>query len=719
MKNKYLSLLIIPVIIPFLSGCNNDDKGLTLYRKSNTFLEYNNGVIKYPLSTYHYDNEGNVPYVSLKEFLPIVARIDKDYTEREPSFIYKNENGIYQINYQSDTSSEEINPFSLDIKNQTITINKSAKAFYHLFYDNDPNIENMDHLYKPLLDKNEDISLSDKRVIDLKKYDLQIIEKDNDLYAPIDLYQILFKLSFSPTGNNHITYNGVDYFSNRGNSIGASCYSSSLKFDLQDPNILMSVLYVDPIITSDVSFSFSPVEKGNNEKYRFETPIIKGGEFIIKATKEVIDLPDFYLRISLNDDGTGKYSYINNQTKEEFINDKVNLLDNKTVTFSEDEDYLNLNISYPSPFSPDTPMTMSPFVNKNKTFYLEENRTKEYALYDFKILSLYLGEFYGLVESNPIVRDTNYFLKPYKDKITSLDYHDYHLAMSEMALKGIDDGHTKVLGFSKFSKDDFASEENTKALDNLLGPRRGNLLKYQNLVKGYRQSAGLDAGYEVVGDTAYLAFDEFAATPLKPLNQYTDEPNKYVASDTIGFTYTAMKDVNDNHPEVNRVVFDLTCNSGGMVVALPFLIGLMKKEINLNMFNYYVDDLCRRYYQMDLNENGVFGENEDTYEGKYDFYVLTSNMSFSCGNAFPGAAKYNNAATIIGKQSAGGASGVDYFTTPSGFELRCSSCMTEACLDSNGNFIENDKGIPVDYEIAESLWYNRIALNAELDKLTQ
>lgn len=45
--------------------------------------------------------------------------------------------------------------------------------------------------------------------------------------------------------------------------------------------------------------------------------------------------------------------------------------------------------------------------------------------------------------------------------------------------------------------------------------------------------------------------------------------------------------------------------------------------------------------------------------------------------------------------------------------------MTEACLYSNGNFIENDKGIPVDYEIAESLWYNRIVLNAELDKLTQ
>ncbi|MBP5408023.1 MAG: hypothetical protein J6Y42_02675 [Bacilli bacterium] len=718
MKNKYLSLFIFPIILPFLNGCANDNKGLVLYRQSNAYLEYESNVINYPLKTYHYVNEGNVPYVSLKELLPILKRVDKDYTDREPSFNYKKENGLYLINYRSDTSKEEINPFTIDIKNQTITINKSAKAFYHFYYDNDPNIDSMEHLYQSISNKNEDISLNDKRIIDLKKYDLKIIEKDNDLFAPIDLYQILFRLSFSPTGNNHIAYNGVDYFSSHGNSIVASCYSSSLKFDLQEPNLLLSVIYSQKAITTETTFSFSSAKTGDNEKYRFETEIIKGGDFVIRTTQEVVNIPDFILRISLYNDGTGKYIYIDKQNDKEFVKEELGLKDDKIVTYEEDEDYIKLDVAYPSLFG-DELVHMSPSINKNETFYLEENRSKEYALYDFKITSLYLGEFYGLVNSNPLVRDTNYFLKPYKDKITSLNYHDYHLAMSEMALSGIDDGHTKVLGFSKFSKDEFSSKENTEALDKLTGPRRSGLLKYQTLAKAYRQNAGLEAGYEVVDDTAYLAFDEFAATPLQPLSQYTDEPNKYVESDTIGFAYKAMKDVNENHPEVKRVVFDLTCNSGGMVVALPFLLGLMKKEININVFNYYVDDLCKRYYQMDLNENGIYGEDEDTYEGKYDFYVLTSNMSFSCGNAFPGAAKYNNAAKIIGKQSAGGASGVDYFTTPSGFELRCSSCITEACLDDNGHYIENDQGIPVDYEISENIWYNRHLLNAELDKISK
>ncbi|MBP5684725.1 MAG: hypothetical protein J6X02_05675 [Bacilli bacterium] len=61
MKNKYLSLFIFPIILPFLNGCANDNKGLVLYRQSNAYLEYESNVINYPLKTYHYVNEGNVP----------------------------------------------------------------------------------------------------------------------------------------------------------------------------------------------------------------------------------------------------------------------------------------------------------------------------------------------------------------------------------------------------------------------------------------------------------------------------------------------------------------------------------------------------------------------------------------------------------------------------------------------------------------------------------
>ena len=714
---KGLILLGISTLV--LMGCDNANKNdeLKLFRNSNAYIEVDTEVNSFPLKTYNRKGEGNVPYVSLKEFLPIVKLIDRRNVNKENRLDYSNNNGVYTINYACGDDEPISHPFVFNKNNNTITINKEARAFYHLFYDSDPNIDTMGHLYKSVKEKDKDYAVSDNRVIDLNKYDLKIIEKDNDLFAPIDLYQVIFKMSAAPSGNNHIAYNGIDYFGSRGTSVVASCYSSSLKFDLQDPNVLISVLRVRPAISTETSFSFSPVTPGNNEKYRFECPVIEGKEVTVISTSEIVNVPDFYVRITLDNNGSGRYVYINNTTKEEFFNADIGLEDNKTLSYTEDNDYINLNVTYPNAFIPNQTQVIASSINKNKTFYLEEERTKEYALYDYKIISLYLGEFYGLVESNPKVRDSINFLKQYKDEILSPNYHDYHLAVSKMALEGIDDGHTKVLGFSKFTEDDFESGDNQKALDEMTGPRRGGILKYVALAEGYRASHNIKQGYEVVGDTAYLAFDSFSTVPMAQLDSYTNTPDSYVESDTIGFAYKAMQDVASNHQEVKRVVFDLSCNTGGMVIAMPFLLGLMKKDFHINSYNYYVNDMCQRNYQLDLNANGVFGEDEDTYEGKYDFYVLTSPASFSCGNAFPGAAKYNKAAKIIGKQSAGGASGVDYFTTPCGFDLRCSSPMTEAFELEDGVFIENDKGIPVDYEISEEYWYNRTQLNALLDEI--
>ena len=212
---------------------------------------------------------------------------------------------------------------------------------------------------------------------------------------------------------------------------------------------------------------------------------------------------------------------------------------------------------------------------------------------------------------------------------------------------------------------------------------------------------------------------------------YDEEPNislmdhlyQPVKEKDRNISLTDNKGIDLNHydlkiiSEVKHVIFDLSCNTGGMVIAMPFLLGLMKKDFHINSYNYYVKDLSQRHYRLDLNGKGVFGEDSDTYEGKYSFCVFTSRCSFSCSNTFPGAAKYNKAAIIIGKGSADGESGVDYFTTPSGFDLRCSSCMTEAFELEDGAFLENDKGITVDYEIGEQYWYSRALLNTKLDEI--
>ena len=78
-----------------------DNNELTLYRKSNVYLEKDAVVTSFPLETYHRNGERNVPYVSLKKFLPLVKLIDPGYSTVEPRLDYSKENGIYTIHYPS------------------------------------------------------------------------------------------------------------------------------------------------------------------------------------------------------------------------------------------------------------------------------------------------------------------------------------------------------------------------------------------------------------------------------------------------------------------------------------------------------------------------------------------------------------------------------------------------------------------------------------------
>ena len=94
-------------------------------------------------------------------------------------------------------------------------------------------------------------------------------------------------------------------------------------------------------------------------------------------------------------------------------------------------------------------------------------------------------------------------------------------------------------------------------------------------------------------------------------------------------------------------------------------------------------------------------------------------MSFSCGNAFPGFARASKCAKIIGARSAGGGSVVDKVMTVSGYGFNSSSMLDFATTDNEGNYIENDAGIPIDITIPIGEFYQRDKINATLDKASK
>ena len=81
------------------------------------------------------------------------------------------------------------------------------------------------------------------------------------------------------------------------------------------------------------------------------------------------------------------------------------------------------------------------------------------------------------------------------------------------------------------------------------------------------------------------------------------------------------------------------------------------------------------------------------YEGKYNFYILTSNFSFSCANFLPTVAKMKGV-KIIGEKSGGGAASVGSFSDGCGSFYNWSS-PTVCVYQKDGKYIHNDEGIEV------------------------
>ena len=118
---------------------------------------------------------------------------------------------------------------------------------------------------------------------------------------------------------------------------------------------------------------------------------------------------------------------------------------------------------------------------------------------------------------------------------------------------------------------------------------------------------------------------------------------------------------------------------------------------------------------IDINHDGVVDSN-DTYMGKYNFYILTSEVSFSCGNLLPTIAKYKGI-KIIGKKSSGGACSVYEYSDACGSCFNSSNEYMYGTFDKDNVFTNNDSGVAVDYDLDSDSWYDLSKLNQFIESI--
>ncbi len=220
--------------------------------------------------------------------------------------------------------------------------------------------------------------------------------------------------------------------------------------------------------------------------------------------------------------------------------------------------------------------------------------------------------------------------------------------------------------------------------------------------------------YEEVGNTAYITFDHFEPIP-EGVDYYETPPTKE-ATDTIGIMIYAYSQIMRKDSPIENVVLDLSNNSGGDADTAIFVISAFLGDGYGSLKNTMTGALSTGVYNVDVNLDGKFDENDLGLVGKKRFCLTTIN-SFSCGNFVPCVFKNSNAVTLIGRTSGGGSCVVLPLTTAYGTLFRISG-PSRLAFTKNGSFYDIDQGAEPDFTLAfPESFYDREALNETLNDL--
>ena len=533
--------------------------------------------------------------------------------------------------------------------------------------------------------------------LNLNDYGLKIYEQGGQFYAPLELLNLVV----NSNSLYQYMYNGRDYFRSPESlatpALSTYCYSGNGGFYFG---------------LGGGTFSYRITTAKTGEKYRYAEIDNGGGESGVF--------------LALYPDGKGKFVKRNGGAEEELRND-YNMV--KRVAFEEDKDDLTLYFkdvpatdaeAYPSKDDAEQALR----VNKGETRFGKKTRSEEVAKYSYGLLCLNFDYFYGIKEFKSTGSFDAYFqAKGLKDRLKSTDCSVVSEAMYQFLHQNIDDGHSALLSLSAYEapnnvtrnkyeiKYPGARVKRITGRSNELNSKRWTALGHNPGTRGYT---------DISGDTAMVSFNSFVVQdcPGYFRNYIDSEADQLINLDTGGYMAGAIMEIErynadaENKTKVKNVVVDLTCNGGGSMATLPYIAGIMTANPCMTVKDATSGKVTTYHYECDFDGDGKYG---DTYADKFNFFVLTSSASFSCGTSLPGMLKGTNV-KIIGEKSAGGCAPVTHFSDGSGFLYQTSGADV-VCYKSGDEFLSIEEGIPVDAEVSEDIWYDLPKLSEKLNQI--
>ncbi|GEM_PF-4636526 len=644
------------------------------------------------LMTYHHKDFGDAPFIDFEQILvPYFSAVEYSRSFEKVS------DGVYKLTRPSGDKNGSI---VFDTKKQEITITNAAGIYTDVFGINN-GYGDFGRGAKLLRGskKTRIIKEGTPRIIKLANYGYRIESQDERLYVPASLVSGLL---FAPAVTG-FTYNGHDYFVRQS---------------------------LDNVDISSLAFSsdkgFALVSAGGSVKQAYKAvPVQSESEAYRYLGKNNAGSSNVEIDFVLNKDGTGSAL-----SRESSPLKAVDF----SINWSEDGNIISMDLVKMLMGEPAGDTRHIKIRKDDSSYYGQESRSASMALDNYRGLCFDLDLNFGLKSFKEIASFDEYFTsKGRKEALLSTNPETYQDAMAKVIYTDFDEMHSVGLDQSYYGDFNDGTYFSGKANDSdghvgYYGQRNRKFLdEIRRLTDLYNQEGNKRESYEVYNDLAVLKFDNFYYkndlaynNSVYMTDSYEKAQQEYFKAWTNQDTYKAIaiafNDIVKNG-SIKNIVFDVSLNTGGQVAVMPLLTAFYNRDPNLIIQNNIDGSIIDLHYEADLNGDGEYATEDDSFEGKKNFYFLTGGVSFSCGNAFPTMAKNSKKAKIIGELSAGGSCMVDAFTTFDGLTFNTSSPYQFMLDKGKGTYVYNENGVPLDYAYALENAYNMGKLATFINEL--
>ncbi len=338
----------------------------------------------------------------------------------------------------------------------------------------------------------------------------------------------------------------------------------------------------------------------------------------------------------------------------------------------------------------------------NKALLANRTRSASLAEFTYKELCFAMDHFYGFpgrvaLNDKLIAKGMDKTLEEdlkagptIKKLLKSTDLAEFIVGMGGLNALYYE-GHTSMdissaMGRDRSQYEELASaikriqEENQDVMDAIREGRStmgGRSLEVMAVRTLRPQSYGdTQATYVKKGNTAVCVFNSFNTRAEDAWKAYYagtgPKPN---IDDNKGDSMVIFLDALNKaeaDPEVENFIVDITSNGGGSADIVMAMTSLIMNKSYLCYDNPLTRQRSIVEYEVDRNFDGVFDEKDKDVKYNLNFGVLTSDISFSCGNLFPSMLK-DAGIPVIGEKSGGGSCAIQAMCTADGFCFQISS----------------------------------------------